>query len=174
MATIEPYETSGGKRYQVRYRTPKRTQTKKRGFRTKREAEQFAASVEVQKYRGEFISHQAGQTTIGELGPGWLVRQNAHLKPSSLKALEVGWRVHIEPRWRDVRVCDISRTSIQDWVAGLGNDRSATTVKRAYGVLSSILDDAVDDRRIIANPAKGREDKAQGDAWPGLPQPPTS
>ena len=57
MATIEPYETSGGKRYQVRYRTPERTQTKKRGFRTKREAEQFAASVEVQKYRGEFISH---------------------------------------------------------------------------------------------------------------------
>ena len=37
MATIEPYETSGGKRYQVRYRTPERTQTKKRGFRTKRE-----------------------------------------------------------------------------------------------------------------------------------------
>ena len=39
MATIEPYETSGGKRYQVRYRTPERTQTKKRGFKTKREAD---------------------------------------------------------------------------------------------------------------------------------------
>ena len=90
MATIEPYETSGGKRYQVRYRTPERTQTTKRGFKTKREAEQFAASVAVQKYRGEFISHQAGQATIGELGSGWLARQCAHLKPSSLKALEVG------------------------------------------------------------------------------------
>lgn len=90
MATIESYETSGGKRYQVRYRTPERRQTKKRGFKTKRRAEQFTASVEVQKYRGEFVSHQAGQATIGELGPGWLVRRSAHLKPSSLKTLEVG------------------------------------------------------------------------------------
>ena len=76
-----------------------------------------------------------------------------------MKALEVGWRVHVEPRWRDVRVCDISRTSIQEWVAALGSNRSATTVKRAYGVLSSILEDAVDDRRIIANPAKGVKTK---------------
>lgn len=156
---IESYETSGGKRYQVRYRTPERTQTKKRGFRTKRDAEQFASSVEVQKNRGEFISHQSGQVTIGDLGPGWLVRQSAHLKPSSLKAVEIGWRVHVAPRWHDVRVSDISRTTIQDWVAALGANRSATTVKRAYGVLSSILDDAVDDRRIIANPAKGVKTK---------------
>jgi len=159
VATIESYETSGGKRYQVRYRTPERTQTKKRGFKTKREAEQFAASVEVQKYRGEFISHQAGLTTIGELGPSWLNRQRAHLKPSSLKAIEVGWRVHVKPRWGEVRVTDISRTKIQDWVATLGEDRSATTVKRAFGVLSSILDDAVDDRRIVANPVKGVKTK---------------
>ena len=112
VATIESYETSNAKRYQVRFRTPDRTQTKKRGFKTKREAQEFAASVEVQKYRGEFVSHQAGQATIGELGPPWLVRQSAHLKPSSLLALEVGWRVHVEPRWSDVRVADISRTVI--------------------------------------------------------------
>ncbi len=36
MATIESYETSIGKRYQVRFRTPDRTQTKKRGFKTSR------------------------------------------------------------------------------------------------------------------------------------------
>lgn len=159
MATIESYETATGKRYQVRYRTPNRTQTKKRGFKTKREAQEFAASVEVQKYRGEYISHQSGQATIGELGPPWLVRQSAHLKPSSLLALKVGWRVHVEPRWRDVRVADMNRTIIQDWVAELGKNRSATTVKRAYGVLSSILDDAVEDRRVIANPAKGVKTK---------------
>lgn len=159
MATIESYDTAGGKRYQVRYRTPEHKQTKKRGFKTKREAEQFAASVEVQKYRGEYISHQAGQATIGELAPGWLVRQSAHLKPSSLKALEVAWRVHVEPRWGDVRVSDIRRTTIQEWVAAVGAFRSASTVKRVYGILSSILDDAVDDRRIIANPAKGVKTK---------------
>ncbi|WP_375001125.1 Arm DNA-binding domain-containing protein [Aeromicrobium sp. CTD01-1L150] len=87
VATIEAYD---GKRYQVRFRMPEHKQTKRRGFRTKRDAEQFAAAVEVQKYRGEFIAHRAGQVTIGELGPDWLTRQSAHLKPSSLLALKVG------------------------------------------------------------------------------------
>ena len=41
MATIELYETKAGKRYRVRYRTPGRGQTDKRGFKTKREAEAF-------------------------------------------------------------------------------------------------------------------------------------
>jgi hypothetical protein len=53
MATIESYETlTGAKRYMVRYRTPQRTQTKKRGFRTKRDAQEFAATVEVEKMTG--------------------------------------------------------------------------------------------------------------------------
>ena len=49
MATIESYQTADGKRYQVRYRTPQRTQTKRRGFKTKRDAQEFAATVELEK-----------------------------------------------------------------------------------------------------------------------------
>ncbi len=49
MASVEAYETSTGRRYRVRYRTPERRQTDKRGFRTKREAEDFLATVEVSK-----------------------------------------------------------------------------------------------------------------------------
>ena len=52
MATIEAYDTAAGRRYQVRYRTPQRTQTKKRGFKTKRDAQEFAATVEVEKMSG--------------------------------------------------------------------------------------------------------------------------
>ena len=43
MGSIAPYETSGGKRYRVRYRLPDHSQTDKRGFKTKREAELFLA-----------------------------------------------------------------------------------------------------------------------------------
>jgi hypothetical protein len=52
MGSISFYETSAGKRYRVRYRKPDHMQTDKRGFRTKREAEDFLASVEVSKLRG--------------------------------------------------------------------------------------------------------------------------
>jgi len=52
VASITPYETSAGKRYRVRYRKPDHSQTDKRGFTTKREAELFLASVEVAKSTG--------------------------------------------------------------------------------------------------------------------------
>ncbi|WP_163695986.1 Arm DNA-binding domain-containing protein [Mycolicibacterium sarraceniae] len=43
MATIEKYQiASGATRYRVRYRTPDRSQTTKRGFATKRDAEAWA------------------------------------------------------------------------------------------------------------------------------------
>ncbi|WP_370544991.1 Arm DNA-binding domain-containing protein [Herbiconiux sp. VKM Ac-1786] len=52
---MTPYSTSQGKRYRVRYRKPDRAQTDKRGFKTKREAELFLASVTVSKAAGDYI-----------------------------------------------------------------------------------------------------------------------
>ena len=75
MATIESYETAGGKRYQVRYRTPQQTQTKKRGFRTKRDAEDFANTVEVRKLEGNYVAPSLGRVTVAELAPVWLSRK---------------------------------------------------------------------------------------------------
>jgi hypothetical protein len=99
MATIESYETStGAKRYMVRYRTPQRTQTKKRGFKTKRDAQEFAATVEVEKTTGAYVAPSLGMITVGELGPAFLARQ-AHHKPSWTARIESVWRVHVEPKW---------------------------------------------------------------------------
>jgi hypothetical protein len=46
MGSITPYETAAGRRYRVRYRKPNHAQTDKRGFRSKRDAELYLASVE--------------------------------------------------------------------------------------------------------------------------------
>ena len=46
MGSVQSYESKSGRRYRVRYRRPDNKQTDKRGFRTKREAENFLASVE--------------------------------------------------------------------------------------------------------------------------------
>lgn len=164
MATIESYETKAGKRYRVRYRKPDRTQTDKRGFRTKRDAELFLASVEVSKARGEFVDATAARATIGSLGAQWIARQT-HLKPSSYRPVATAWRVHVEPRWRTVTVAEIRKTAVQQWVSELTagdatatpprKPKSATVVIRAYGVLASILDEAVSDRRTMSNPARG-------------------
>jgi integrase len=154
MATIESYETSKGRRYRVRYRTPDRRQTDKRGFRTKRDAEAFAATVEVSKLRGEFIDATEARAMIGALGPAWLERKK-HVKPSTYRPLESAWRVHVEPHWGTVTVADVRKSEVQAWVTELGSRKGATTVLRAHGVLASILDDAVSDRRVLANLARG-------------------
>lgn len=159
MATIEPYSTSAGKRYMVRYRDPERHQRKKKGFTTKRAAEEWSAANTVQLMRGEFVDPRSARATVGDLGPAWLVSQRGHLKPSTHRSLEIAWRVHVEPRWGQVRVSDIQFSSVQSWVTSLGADKSATTVKRAFGVLSSILDEAVNDRRLLSNPCGGVKTK---------------
>ncbi|MCC8909456.1 tyrosine-type recombinase/integrase [Curtobacterium sp. GD1] len=153
MGSVAPYETAKGRRYRVRYRTPERKQTDKRGFRTKRDAELFLASVEVSKARGEFVRPEAARETIGQLGPAWLANQS-HLKPSSYRPLEIAWRLHVEPVWGRTRVSDVGHSAVQSWVTRMTAEKGATTVIRNYGVLAGILDVAVKDRRILTNPAR--------------------
>lgn len=153
MATIEKYQTATGTtRYMVRFRTPQHTQTKKRGFTTKRAAEAFANTVEVEKLTGNYVAPSLGQVTIGELGNEWLARQ-AHHKASWSARLESVWRVHVEPKWGRRRIADIRQTEVQKWVADL--TLSASSVGHAHTVLAGILDDAVTDRRLATNPARG-------------------
>lgn len=167
MATIESYTTQAGKRWRVRYRTPDRRQTDKRGFTSKRQAQDFAATVEVEKMRGEYVPPKLGHITVGELGPAWLERKESDLKPSAYKSLETSWRIHVEPRWGTVRLSDIDLDSVERWIADLGRTKTvdgekvkgkgATVIIRAYGVLAGVLDSAVKAKRLAKNPARGVE-----------------
>lgn len=156
MATISKYETkSGTTLYRVRYRTPDRGQTDKRGFRTKRDAEAFAAAVETSKMRGEYVAPSLGRVMVGELGPAWLERQRGHMKPSGFRSYESAWRVHVEPRWHRAKVGEIRYTDVQAWVTELAAKLSPSMVTTVFSVLARILDDAARDRLIAANPARG-------------------
>ena len=139
----------------MRYRTPDRRQTQKRGFVSKRDAQAFAATVEASKLRGEYVSVSTGRTTVGELGPAWLERQRGHMKASSFHAADSVWRNRVAPRWGEVRIADVRYTDVAAWVAELSAVRGPSLVRVAYSVLARILDDAVKDRMLAANPARG-------------------
>jgi integrase len=161
MAVVQAYETKQGKRYRVRYRTPDNRQTDKRGFRTKRDAQRFANTVEVAKLRGEYVNPADARRTMDALGQAWLERQRGHLKPSGYAVMETTWRVRVKPRWGHVTLGDIKPTAVQTWMAELGQGTEdtkavgAAAVKRAHYVLSQILADAVVDNLIPKNPAAG-------------------
>lgn len=169
MATVESYHLAGPKdaagkpvtkdgkvvtgalRYRVRYRTPGRRQTDKRGFRTKKEAQLFAATVEVSKARGEFISHSAGLTTVAEVVETWCAGWG-DLAPSTAERYRGILRKYVLPKWGDVPVAEVIPSDVKAWTTKLLNDGlAAASVRKTHRVLSLALDVAVEDKLLALN-----------------------
>ena len=111
--------------------------------------------METAKLRGEFIAHKPGRVVVGELGPTWLERQRGHMKPSGWRSYESAWRCHVAPRWSSTAIADVRFSAVAAWVAELSADRGAVIVQTAHSVLAPTLDDAVRDRSLASNPARG-------------------
>lgn len=157
MATVSKYTLKdGSQRWRVRFAKPDGKHTDKRGFKTKREANQFAATVEVDKATGSFVPYQAGLVTVSEVGKLWR---------ASLVSDSVSWRErkesiyfkHVVPTWGHVKVKDVTPAGIQAWVTQQHEGErplAAKTIRHNLGVLQAVLDVAVSERRIMTNPAR--------------------
>ena len=154
MGSIASYETSAGKRYRVRYRKPDHGQTDKRGFKTKKEAQLFLASIEVSKARGDFIEASRARVTVGEWGEQWLAAQ-VQVKPSTLRGYQSIMRGKIIPRWGRVPLGELTHSGLQAWISEQVNLVSPRTVQYYHRVFSMMLKYAVRDRRISSNVAEG-------------------
>ena len=152
MGSVTPYETGGGRRYRVRYRKPDHSQTDKRGFRSKREAELFLASVEVAKSTGRYIDPTRARVTIADWMTAWL-ESRSDLRASTLDRVQGVVRNHIIPALGTIALADLGRLQAQQWASRLSATQSPGSVRKIVNVLSAGLQLAVDDGRIPANPA---------------------
>lgn len=163
MATIEPYETKSGKRYMVRYRTPDRRTTKKRGFTSKRQASDWLAENTVKVNTGEWRPAAAGRTTVNEVAKAWFAAK----KPTVAVKTAAGYQdalIHIEKvgTLGNTRLSALTSESIEQWLQAMsqhqtsaGKPLSAKTIRNSFAVLSQVLKRAVRDQRIPANPCEG-------------------
>ena len=55
----------------------------------------------------------------------------------------------------NVRIADVRFSDVQAWVSGMAAKRGGAVVVTAHSVLARILDDAVRDRMLASNPARG-------------------
>lgn len=168
MANVTRYKTSRGEtRYRVRYRKPDGTQTDKRGFKRKSDAENWAAEhVTLAKATGSYVDPQAGKATVESLWPAWVAAKRVRCKASYIESLEREWRCRVEPMWGSRELASVTRREVQEWVTVLHEGRrdprgevvakpvSATVILRASGILSGIMEQAKDDRLIAANPCE--------------------
>lgn len=154
MGSVHAYNSANGKRYEARYRKPNGKQGAKRGFTRKRDAELWLSEIDTARAKGNFIDPQAARATIDMLGPVWLDAKRHTMKPSSFAPVETAWRLRVQPTWGGWEVAHIKHTDVRAWVAELSKTTGATVTIRTFGVLASILDDAVYDGRIGTNPAR--------------------
>ena len=159
MANVTRYKTSKGEtRYRVRYRKPDGTQTDKRGFKRKIDAENWAAEhVTIAKATDMFVDPQAGNRLIGELHDEWLAERKPFWKPSHIGREQCLWRTHCVDVWSGRRINGITHGEVQRWVSELASRRSATVVIGAYGILAAICRNAVRDKLMLHNPCEGIE-----------------
>lgn len=153
VGSVSKVTTGSGVRWRARYRTPDGRSTDRR-FKTRAEASAFLARVETDKQTGVFTPYAAGRVRVGDLASVWLDSKRASSAPSHYRTLESAWRNHVGPVWAGYPLSGVVAADVQSWLdrmvaAGSGQ----TVVRRAYGVLLGILDDAVRDRRLPSNPA---------------------
>jgi len=97
MGSINAYETSNGKRYRVIYRKPDHSQTQKRGFRTKRDAELFLANIEIDKSRGAYVDPSKSRVLLGEWLDDWM-EGRSDWQPTSRERARGIVEIHIKPK----------------------------------------------------------------------------
>ena len=150
--SISTYRTGSGElRYRVRYRKPDGTQTDRRGFKRKKDAQLWEADhVTVAIAKGSYVDPASAKSTIGDLWPAWIAKKRVNTAPSYLDDLEGSWRKYVATYWANISIGKVSRAGVQQWVGDMthgrvdGKAKSASVVLRAYGILAGILDDDLD------------------------------
>ena len=156
MASFRKHK-NGTWEYRIRYkdiRTGKYKEKSKRGFKTKKEAQLAAARAETELSYFGFI--EDGEEKVGKYFEEWLeTYKKPHVKPITYSVQERNVRLNILPRWGKYQLKDITRNEYKKWINELREHYSEGTVRRIHSIMSSALNDAVHEFRILReNPAQ--------------------
>lgn len=159
MANVTRYKTSKGEtRYRVRYRKPDGTQTDKRGFRRKIDAENWAAEhVTIAKATNSYVDPEGGKRRVGDLYEQWLKEKWPFWKETTRVNATEAWRLYCEERWADRRIGTVTRAEVQAWISDIIENSGAPSVSRPYQTMLGICRMAVRDRLILDNPCENVE-----------------
>ena len=159
MANVTRYKTSKGEtRYRVRYRKPDGTQTDKRGFKRKVDAENWAAEhVTIAKATNSYVDPEGGKRLVGDLYEQWLKEKWPFWKETTRVNATDAWRLYCEERWTDRRIGTVTRAEVQAWISDIIENSGAPSVSRPYQTMLGICRMAVRDRLILDNPCENVE-----------------
>ena len=108
--------------------------------------------------------------TLGSLLAGWRALRDVTVKPGTRASEDANVRLYIEPKFGRGKVRDINKNAITTWLGSLtkqdGGAMNDGTKALILAQLSSILNYAVDENVIAANPCKAISRTAKPTAKP--------
>lgn len=152
MASIERRTTARNEsRWEVRHRV--RGREVSRTFRTRTDAIAYRRQVEHDELIGAAYDPRAARMTLEDWWGRWWP-STVHLRESSRARDESYWRARIKPTLGELRLDEIDRTVLREWIAELrAAGLAPSTVHKAAQILAKCLRAAVDDGRLARNPA---------------------
>jgi integrase len=152
MASVARDKNSGN--WLARWRDPSGRQRKK-SFDRKADAQRWLDQMQAERHRGQYIDPRAATVRLEEIAEAWQAGL-IHLKESTAFRYRGMLRLHVLPRFGSWRLSDLRRSDLQAWVSDMVSSGLAPgTVRQAHRVLSLLIDSAVADGRLAANPAHG-------------------
>ncbi|GAA1268168.1 tyrosine-type recombinase/integrase [Saccharothrix xinjiangensis] len=148
-----------GLRYKVRYLDPNGVE-RSRSFpdRQKKKAEDFLIEMESDKREGKYIDPNAGKILFKEQAESWLKGYSADA--GTRQTIRSRLRSQVYPYFGHHQVGAITPQLIRDWLGEMHEKGLGPTYQAVlFETLSSIMNSAVDDKRIHANPCKVRSIK---------------
>lgn len=122
-------------------------------FPTKTDARRWLSSVETDLARGDHFDASAGSVKFGEYSLRWI--EERPLRARTRDLYESQLRKWILPTFESVSLNSVVTPDVRSWRAGLLQTHlSANTVAKIYRLFRTIMETAVEDGLIRANPVK--------------------
>lgn len=156
MASIEDRGKSAKLRWKARYRTTEGA-TRSRAFARLVDAEDYLATVEADKVRGEFADPLLGRRTFEEYALEWL-EGKGNVRPRTRINVEGRLHKHAIPAFGATPIGNIRPAQVRSWVTGLSASGLApSTIKAIYLTFGQVMRTAEIDRVIPRTPCIGIE-----------------
>ncbi|MFJ7085281.1 tyrosine-type recombinase/integrase [Streptomyces griseus] len=155
----------------TRYRVKGIPGVKDRSFDALQDAKTWLAQAQTDARRGEFVDPRDGAIPLKDyIATHWWPTQSGD--PSTIERIEQRVRRHIVPHLGAQPLNAIGTEVLRHWKKRLEKDLGPTSIRLVWATLSSVLQAAVEDRRLGRNPCRsstvGPPPAAPGrvEAWP--------
>jgi integrase len=125
-----------------------------KSFPTKPLAVAWARDLEAARDRGDTIRDPGlDKVTVGQLWEPFVTIRRGVLSPNTVAKNTSHWRIHLKPTFAGMPAAGLRRSHVEAWVAEqVTAGRGVPTVGACVALLSALLESAVEDGIITANP----------------------